>query len=178
MHEYVSNLYKVDVCHNHCANCPSSYVICSFVIVIFVLFKQLLNVFPDKPIVSFTIVKEGVGEYAALHSDVKMLCNATGFPAPLIKVLRMENSKMLEIERSTSGISYTISNIQVADAKKYVCLASNAVGTVQMEKQVKVHCELLSLYFQLEPCPSSGRISYLLLLAFVFKDKLFISVSI
>ena len=97
----------------------------------------------DKPIVTFTVVKEGSDDYAEMGTEVKMQCSAVGFPSPKLALSTKENSRVQEIQSSMNAISYSISDIQPNDAKTYVCSATNAAGASSKEKQINVKCKLI-----------------------------------
>jgi len=100
--------------------------------------KDVLVEVKYKPIVTFTVVKEGSDDYAEMGTDVKMQCSAVGFPSPKLAISTKENSRVQEIQSSMNAISYSISNIQPNDTKTYVCSATNAAGASSKEKQINV----------------------------------------
>ena len=96
---------------------------------------------------NFTFVANSIGDHVKMGTDVNMYCSAKGFPTPKMTLSTREGSKLLEIESSSNAISYTISNIQPKDTKRYVCSAANVAGTSTKEKQIIVECGLTFIYF-------------------------------
>ena len=94
---------------------------------------------------TFTIVKEGSGNYVEVGKEVKMNCSAVGFPSPKIVISTRENSKVLEIQSSMDPITFSLSNVRPSDTKTYVCSATNAAGASFKEEQIVVTCKLIFL---------------------------------
>ena len=111
---------------------------------------QYLSSLLDKPVVNFTVVTEGDGDYVTSGKDLHMYCSASGFPSPKISLYTTtQNSTLQEMESSMNQIHYTISNIQPKDTSRYICSASNIAGTSNEEKQITVRCELRVFFLSL-----------------------------
>ena len=76
-----------------------------------------------------------------MGKDIKLICNANGFPSPRVYLKKEISSKVDEIENSLENITYSISNIQPSDAGKFICLAENIAGRVKKEEIVTVSCK-------------------------------------
>ena len=78
----------------------------------------------------------------SLHSKVKLICQAKGYPEPVISWTRDDGYNFEEVrgrlELSNDVSTLTIANVNVNDTGKFTCTASNSAGNITADVYIKM----------------------------------------
>ena len=78
-----------------------------------------------------------------MGGKLDMVCAATGYPSPTVKIMKQNNSGTVVLRTATQTVQYLIESLQPFDGGKYICIAKNIAGDMEKDILVEIKCKFI-----------------------------------